>query len=165
MNHRKPTDVLRKEHEKVLQKMDDLERMVRCLDDKNAISGKLSELASFFNTDFRLHFAKEEEALFPVIESFLPRQGGPTGVMLIEHEDLRATNDRIQDAVKAYLGGPDSSKAKDNVQEHVSHFIGLLKEHIYKEDNILFSMADMHLDGAQGERIIRLFEEIEARVR
>lgn len=165
MNHRKPTDILREEHENVLQKLDEFERIMRRLDEKAAISEELRKLASFFNTDFWLHFAKEEEALFPVIESFIPREGGPTGVMLIEHEDLRATNDRIQEAVRRYLNVLNNSEEKDIIQEHVSHFIGLLREHIHKEDNILFRMADMHLDGTQGERIIQLFDEIEARSR
>lgn len=165
MNHRKPTDILREEHENVLQKLDDFERIISHLDEKAAISEELRELASFFNTDFWMHFAKEEEALFPVIESFIPRQGGPTGVMLNEHQDLRATNDRIQEAVDKYLKAPEFLEAKANIKEHVSHFIGLLREHIHKEDQILFRMADMHVDGTQGEKIIQLFDEIEARSR
>lgn len=165
MNHKKPTDILREEHENVLRKLDEFERIIRRLDEKNAISEELKELASFFKTDFWLHFAKEEDGLFPVIENFMPREGGPTGMMLIEHEDLRATNDRIQEAVDRYLNVPNDSEAKDNIQEHASHFIGLLREHIDKEDSILFRMADMHIDGTQGERIIRLFDEIEAKSR
>jgi hemerythrin-like domain-containing protein len=163
MTDKKATEILREEHENVLKKLDALEKVISNLDKKAEISAELKELASFFKTDFWVHFAKEEEALFPEIENFIPREGGPTGVMLIDHEDLRATNEQIQGAVDEYLREIDNSKAREMIREHGSHFIGLLREHINKEDSILFRMADMHLDGTQLDKIIKLFAEIEKR--
>ena len=158
---RKPTDILKEEHQNVLQKLDALEEVISHLDKKEEISAKLKELASFFKTDFWIHFAKEEEALFPEIEKFIPREGGPTGMMLIEHEDLRNTNAEFQPAVDVYLRDSDNSEAKGMIQGYGTHFIGVLRDHIDKENNILFMMADMHLDQTQIDKVIKLFHEIE----
>ncbi len=158
---KKPTEILKEEHQHVLQKLDALAEVISHLDKKEAISPKLKELASFFETDFWVHFTKEEEALFPEIERFIPREGGPTGMMLIEHEDLRNTNTEIQAAIEVYFRDADDLEAKGIIQEHGTHFIGLLRNHIDKEDNILFMMADMHLDQTQIDKVVGLFHEIE----
>ena len=162
-SEKKPTDILREEHENVLQKLDALEEIISHLDIKEEISTKLRELASFFNTDFWVHFAKEEEALFPEIEKFIPRESGPLGVMLMEHEELRNTNTELQPAIDVYLRDADNSEANGTIQRHGTHFIGLLRDHINKENNILFTMADMHLDQTQIDTVIKLFSDIEKR--
>ena len=69
---KKPTEILKEEHEQVLQKLGALEEVISHLDKKETVSAKLEELASFFKTDFWVHFTKEEEALFPEIERFIP---------------------------------------------------------------------------------------------
>ncbi len=158
---KKPTEILKEEHENVLQKLDSLEEVISHLDKKETISDKLKELASFFKTDFWIHFAKEEEALFPEIEKFIPRDGGPTGMMLIEHEDLRNTNTEIQQAIGVYLRDSDDLETKGMIQRYGTHFIELLRDHIDKENNILFMMADMHLDQRQMDNVIKLFDELE----
>ncbi len=158
---KKPTEILKEEHQNVLQKLDALEEVISHLDKKEEISPKLKELASFFETDFWIHFTKEEEALFPEIEKFIPREGGPTGMMLVEHEDLRNTNREFQPVIYDYLGDSGSAEIKRMIQEYGSHFIGVLRQHIDKEDNILFMMADMHLDQTQMDKVVKLFHEIE----
>jgi hemerythrin-like domain-containing protein len=159
---KKPTEILKEEHENVLQKLDALGEIIGHLDKKVEFSAKLEELASFFKTDFWVHFSKEEVALFPEMEEFIPRDGGPLGVMLSEHEDLRNTNTEFQQAVDLYLKDSDNSEAKGMIQRHGAHFIGTLREHIDKENNILFMMADMHLDETQIDKVIELFGKIES---
>jgi hemerythrin-like domain-containing protein len=160
-NEKKSTEILKEEHESVLQKLDELEEAVSHLDKKGEISAKLKALASFFDTDFWIHFTKEEEALFPEIEKFIPREGGPTGMMLSEHEDIRNTNTKVQQAINEYFRGSDNSKAEKMIQTYGTHFIGVLRDHIHKENDVLFIIADMHLDEAQTNRVIKLFREIE----
>ncbi len=162
-NNKRPTEILSEEHQAVLQKLDALERVVNNLDKRDEVSAELKELAAFFKTEFWVHFTKEEEALFLEIEQFAPREGGPTGMMLIEHEELRNTNTIIQQGVDEYLGGSNSEEVKREIREQATKFIGLLRTHIDKEDNILFRMADMHFDQAQIDKVIKLFHEIETR--
>ncbi len=161
-NGEKPTEILKEEHEHVLRKLEALEEVISHLDKKEEISAKLKELGSFFETDFWVHFSKEEEALFPEIERFIPREGGPTGMMLIEHEDLRNTNAKLQPVIEEYLRDSTNLEAKGMIQGYGSHFIGVLRDHIDKENNILFMMADMHLDQTQIDKVVKLFHEIES---
>ena len=156
-----PTEILEEEHDDVTQKLDALEEVTHHLDKKGEISAQLKELAAFFKTDFWIHFTKEEEALFPEIEKFMPRESGPVGVMLTEHEDLRNTNAEMQSVIDEYLRDADNSEAKGMIQRYGTHFIGVLRDHIAKENDILFMMADMHLDQAQVDKVLRLFHEIE----
>ncbi|MBI2851441.1 MAG: nitroreductase family protein [Chloroflexi bacterium] len=160
---KKPTQLLKDEHQAVLQKLTALEKVFGRLDEKEAISAELKELTSFFKTEFWVHFTKEEEALFPEIETFLflPRDAGPLGVMLMEHEDLRKTNDVIQKATAEYLAGSSGEATKKTLREQGSHFINVLRDHINKEDNILFMMADMHLSQQQIDKVAKLFLDIE----
>ncbi|MAE10638.1 MAG: hypothetical protein CL876_01730 [Dehalococcoidales bacterium] len=160
---KKPTELLKDEHQGVLQKLAALQRVIGQLDNKDEISAELKELAEFFKTEFWIHFTKEEEALFPEIGTFIPRESGPTGMMLVEHEELRSTNTVIQQAVDAYLRNSGGSDVKGTIQENGNRFIEVLRQHIDKEDNILFMMADMHFDQAQIDKVARLFHEIETR--
>ena len=158
---KKPTQLLKDEHKAVLQKLTAMEKVLGSLDKKEAISAELKELTTFFKAEFWVHFTKEEEALFPEIETFMPRDAGPLGVMLMEHEDLRKTNERVQQATAEYLGGSTGEATRKVLREQGAHFIGVLRDHINKEDNILFMMADMHLDQAQMEKVAKLFHEID----
>lgn len=163
IGQKKPTEMLKEEHEKVLQKLSALKEVIGHLDKKETISTTLKELAAFFKTDFWVHFAKEEEALFPEIEKFMPREGGPTGMMLIEHEDLRNTNARLQPAIDEYLRDSDNAETRGMIWKDGTHFIGVLRDHIAKENDILFMMADMHLDQTQMDKVVKLFHEIDMR--
>lgn len=157
-----PTDILKEEHLAVLQKLDTLEQAVRKLDEKGSVSPTLKQMASFFERDFWVHFDKEENALFPEMETFMPRDAGPIGVMLYEHEDLRKTNQEMQKAIASYIADPAGSRADGDVRKYVTHFVGLLRDHISKEDGILFVMAEQHLDVAQMAKVDKGFARIDA---
>ncbi len=158
---KKPTELLADEHKAVLQKLTTMERVLGNLDKKEQITAELTELTSFFKTDFWVHFTKEEEALFPEMETFISRNEGPIGVMLEEHEDLRKTNETIQQVASDYLAGTASEEAKRTLREQGTHFIGVLRGHIDKEDNVLFSMAEAHLNPGQMDKIAGLFHKID----
>lgn len=157
---KKPTDILREEHQSVLGKLAALEAVIAHLEGKQEGQAKLRELTSFFSTEFWVHFTKEEEALFPEIEKFLPRNMGPIGVMLMEHEELRNTNAKLQQATDGYLKDPANAGHSSAVRTLGTRFVESLRDHIHKEDNILFAMADMHLDETQIERVNKLFDKI-----
>ena len=160
-SHKTPTEMLKEDHQHVLKKLDALEEITHHLDKKGEVSAKLKDLAAFFKTEFWVHFTKEEEALFPEIDKFIPRESGPIGVMLIEHEDLRKTNSQLQPAIAAYLRDSDNAEARGVIQRDGAHFVELLRNHIDKEDNILFMMADMHLNQAKIDKVAKLFAKIE----
>ena len=157
---KKPTEMLKEEHQGVLKKLTAFEGVIGRLD-KRADLAELKELAAFFKTEFWGHFDKEEQALFPEFDSFMPHGSGPIAVMLEEHRVLRETNEVMQEAIARYLKGADDAATKKTITDNVSHFINFLRSHINKEDTILFMMADMHLDQRQMEKVARLFHDMD----
>lgn len=162
INLKKPTEILKGEHEDVLRKLSELENVFRRLDKKEEVAAPLQELTAFFETDFWVHFAKEEEALFPELEKFIPRDMGPIGVMLAEHDDLRNTNAEFQKLVPEYLDGKAGAETRGQIKKYGTRFIVVLRDHIHKENDILFMMADMHLDEKQQDTVSRHFDKIVA---
>jgi hemerythrin-like domain-containing protein len=156
-----PTEILKEEHVAVLAKLAALEDILKNLDKREQVSAGLKELAAFFEVDFWVHFDKEERALFPEFDSFMPHGVGPLAAMLDEHELLRDTNTVVQEAVAKYLAGDDSAETVGTIRQDGMHFIEFLRGHITKEDGLLFRMAEMHLNQQQNEKVARLFSEMD----
>ncbi len=119
------------------------------------------ELINFFRefTD-KCHHGKEEASLFPKLElKGIPREGGPIGVMLVEHELGRSYVRAIKDSVEKYYSGKE--EAKEDILENAVAYVRLLREHIFKEDNILFNMARAVLDSEDLKELSEEFEHIE----
>ena len=111
----------------------------------------------------KCHHGKEERELFPAMEKAgIPRQGGPIGVMLLEHDQGRGFIRAMSEAADRF--GKGEATAKGELVAAVGGYVQLLRSHIYKEDNILFPMADSVLPPAEQTRLLQAFENIEANV-
>ena len=98
------------------------------------------------------HHAKEEVHLFPALEAAgMPREGGPVGVMLREHEIGRTHVGMMADHLSAAADGDNPARA--TVVEHALAYADLLEAHIQKEDGILFNMADRLLTPPDQQRL------------
>ena len=89
----KPTEILSGEHRIIEQVLDCLEKIAQNCATEGRLDRTSAEQALDFFRNFadRCHHGKEETHLFPAMEAKgFPRQGGPTGVMLSEHEQGRA---------------------------------------------------------------------------
>ena len=84
---------------------------------------------------------KEEEALFPVLGNYIGTETGPVHIMLIEHKNSR----ELSSEFKLKINGYQQSKDFKAITDIGNSFIKLLSEHIDKEENILFNMADIQL--------------------
>ncbi len=150
-----PTAMLRHEHEVILRALALFERIGRGLEAGQAVDLKaLTWLREFFSTFAdRCHHGKEEQHLFPALERYgVPREGGPVGVMLQEHEEGRAF-------LRAMTTGDDRK-----VAEAIRGYTALLRAHIDKENEILFPLAEQVLPEEQMEKLGRAFEAVEAAV-
>jgi hemerythrin-like domain-containing protein len=107
------------------------------------------------------HHFKEEKVLFPALEEHgIPRDGGPVGMMLLEHEEGRSYVRGMAAAlVQIEEGDPSAANALfDNAKQYVR----LLREHIQKEDEILFRMADEVISADEQKQLLAAFAEHEA---
>jgi hemerythrin-like domain-containing protein len=152
----KATDFLMDEHRVIEQVLNCLEKLAdRCqAGEKLDRISALEALAFFRNFADRCHHGKEEGHLFPLLEARgLGRQGGPTGVMLHEHEEGRGLVAAMARAVE--------QDAPLEFERQARAYIGLLREHIRKEDHCLFPMAAGILSSTDAESLAQRFEQVE----
>jgi hemerythrin-like domain-containing protein len=136
------TALLKEEHDLILRGLAVLEKVAaRLADCKPVARETVEKLVEFFrNFADRCHHGKEEVMLFPALEEAgLPREGGPTGVMVYEHEEGRACVRGIAGAAARLAADP---AAAGEIVQHARQFISLLRAHIDKENDVLFIMAD-----------------------
>ena len=87
------------------------------------------------------HHEKEEKILFPALadKGFSPSQG-PVAVMLSEHIQGRNYVKEMAGYITLYK--KNDRQALENVFINMAGYVDLLRNHIAKENNILFRMAD-----------------------
>ncbi|MEM3522491.1 MAG: hemerythrin domain-containing protein [Candidatus Bathyarchaeia archaeon] len=122
------------------------------------VLNKLLDFIKFFAD--KCHHGKEEEVLFPTLEAKgIPKEGGPIGVMLAEHEEGRGYVKALSEFVKRYCDGDKT--AIDGIIANALSYTNLLAQHIQKEDNILYPMGENFLSKKDHEELIEKFEKIE----
>lgn len=159
----KATQVLRDEHEGILAMLAVVEAAAyRPRDGKSVLPDLMTNAVDFFR-DFadKCHHSKEEKELFPtLVEHGLPNQGGPVGVMLAEHAQGRAFIRGMGQAVEKYAAG--NASAVSALVDNTLSYVKLLREHIAKENGVLFPMADGILNEHEQGKLYDAFERIEA---
>lgn len=122
---------LRSDHQIILTQLDDLEAVIN----QPAVDHqKVEEFLHFTETFAEPHHQKEEQVLFPALEKKgMPREGGPIGMMLWEHTAKREYLAKMREALK--------ENNEDKLKENTQAMIALLREHIFKENNILYPCA------------------------
>ncbi len=88
----------------------------------------------------KIHNIKEEKFLFPRMgERGAPIEGGPIGVMLLEHEMERTLLAKMQMGLDSLATASDDKKAVF-VKEGLE-YLTIRAEHIWKENDILYNMG------------------------
>ena len=105
------------------------------------------------------HHKKEEGILFKaMVGNGVPAEGWPVGVMLYEHERERAFARAIRTAALRLAADPSARRA---VIHNARGYSSMLKQHIQKEDEVLFPMADRFIPLEKQEQVTKAFETIE----
>ena len=154
---------LREEHQVISKVLDCFEIALGEAREAGALDGPIFEKFVDFFRGFadQCHHCKEEDRLFPVLVlAGIPKEGGPIGCMLAEHEQARAFVRAIAERLEA--AGRGDGAAIDALIEHGEMFIDLMRNHIAKENDVLFNMADGILDESQIERLSRSYDDAEA---
>lgn len=97
------------------------------------------------------HLAMEEEVLFPAFEERTSMSAGPTQVMRMEHEQMRALIDDMAAAAEAgnmsaYLGASETLNM-------------LMQQHNLKEESMLYPMSDRAL-GADSAAVLHSMKAV-----
>ena len=138
-----PTEVLMEEHRLILAVLDSLEEAAGRLDSGEQIDPEFFIDAAEFVSGFadKCHHGKEEDILFVAMTARdMPQDSGPVAVMLAEHDEGRRYTAGFRAAAEQMKQG-DSDVTADVVR-NVFDYVNLLREHIIKEEDVLFPMVE-----------------------
>ncbi len=111
----------------------------------------------------RFHHAKEEDILFKaLINNGMPKDNSPVAAMLMEHDQGRSYVRAMESAVHETQSG-----RKDTCQVIATNalaYAALLRDHIAKEDDILYPLAERVLPEAVRPGIVAGYQAAEAMV-
>src|SRR3990172_6268206 len=97
------TEALKKDHRLIEKMLDILQKTAKKLDQGGDAPAEALKNVSVFIKTFadNYHHGKEEELLFKAMEEKgFPREGGPIGVMLIEHDEGRGYSHALAESIE-----------------------------------------------------------------
>src|SRR6266702_6076825 len=110
----------------------------------------------------RFHHAKEEDVLFEaLVKNGMPREHSPIAAMLMEHDQGRAFVKAMETAALEAL---DRQPGREQIiADNALAYAALLREHIAKEDEILYPLAERVLPDTMRDDIVAGYSAAEAR--
>jgi len=158
----KPTDQLKSEHEGIKLMLEILSVVCAKLKSGQDLNQehftKMLEFLKVFVD--KCHHGKEEDLLFPAMEEAgVLKEDGPIGVMLMEHNQGRGYIKGMSEAFDRFKKEDRNASAK--IVENGESYIALLTQHIYKENNVLFPMADKVSSKTIQDDLEEEFEKLE----
>ncbi len=153
-----PTETLKHEHQVILLVLKGAEAEARRIDRTGKVDkDKVAKMVEFFrNFVDRCHHTKEEKHLFQRMRSSVRQAAGPVSVMLHEHDEGRREVKLLSEALESSAPG-----AAGAVRDHLLAYAELLRQHIAKEDNVLYPLADEGLSAEDQRALADAFEQVE----
>ena len=158
------TQVMVEEHKLILRMIALLENNVERMEaGKFRDWGFILDAVDFIrNYADRFHHAKEEDVLFKaLVDNGMPRDNSPVAAMLLAHDHGRAFVRDMEEAAYKAQGG--ESGQIPVIAENARAYIELLRDHIDKEDTILYPLAERVLPDAPRPAMVEAYRRAEAR--
>lgn len=162
-----PTHILRAEHRQIEERLEDLSAALRQLGTRRPdphMLDSIEAIAGYIDREMALHHRKEEDCLFPFLMEFLATENLRLDARIADHENLEIMNERFKEALAECRRSEHASRAAFAAQllrGYGLYIVHLVREHLLKEDQILFLVADEYLTEEQEARILEQFAELE----
>ncbi len=138
------TTSLRRDHDLIEKVIKSMETTAQLLESGTKIPASILNPVIDFSKNFTdvCHHTKEEKSLFPALgKAGMPTNMGPIAKMLMEHEETRKIGNRIEESADNYFKTDNATQLISDMKEYVEH----VTEHLWKENNRLFMMAEARL--------------------
>jgi hemerythrin-like domain-containing protein len=152
---------LRAEHQLIQRVLNAMATEAIRVADGNPLNGIFVLCALEFIRKFAdgIHHRKEETILFARMEQVgVPRDGGPIGAMLDEHDQVREMVAAIE--LKLDLAMHGDGETMPALVRTIRDAVVLWRAHIEREDHVLFPMADQLFNDRQKAEILAAFSEM-----
>ena len=160
------TEELKDEHKVIIRMLDVVEALCGRFAEGKSVSPQYLDQAVDFIRRFadKCHHGKEQDILFPMmVKKGFPLNTGPIAVMVLEHDQGRAFVKGLDAAVQRLKAGNED--AVPEITRNAMAYVALLREHIDKEDNILYPMGDRVLTPEDNRALLDEFERVEETVK
>jgi len=152
----KTSKILVEEHKNILKVADAIEKECNELKKGKGVDENFFKKAVYFIRNYadKFHHAKEEEILFKEMLKDSVQECmhcNPIDQMLQEHDIGR-------NFVKGIIEGMDK-KNKNKIIESGNGFVQLIREHIFKEDHVLYPMCDEALNKKVQSSMLKKFDK------
>jgi len=149
------------EHELIERVMAVLKKNIEGLESGKHDPTQLTRVLDFL-LEFgdKVHNKKEEDHLFPLMQQHgIPVEGGPLGVMLMEHKAERELLGRMMLQVPklSELGADELAKFRQEGME----YLRIRAEHIWKENDVLYNMGRQMIPPEEASALIDSFNAID----
>jgi hemerythrin-like domain-containing protein len=158
----KATEILVSEHVVIGRVIGTMEQAVQASAVGKAVHPDFFINAADFIRGFAdgCHHRKEEKVLFKAMaQSGVAVQGGPIGVMLNEHEQGRELTRAMRNGAEKWKNGQDEGRLE--ALKAAGRYVLLLRQHISKENNVLFPLANRLIPVENQEQVAEDFEKVE----
>ncbi len=157
-----PTQIMETEHRNIEAVVRALGGVAAALEKgQRADAAMLATAVEFFRVYAdKLHHGKEETRFFPLlVKRGVPPQGCPIGGLNHEHEKGRALVCSLAEQAPAYAQGKPGAEA--GLLETLRGIVDLYQNHIWKEDTMVFPMADKVLTAADQHELRESFAGVD----
>jgi len=140
------------EHDKILEFLTQLEEINTKIQKIESYDNSLEEIESLKTVVFNIldaenHHQREEKVLFAEMED--RKITGPTRIMRMEHEDLRSKKELLKVAAEN-VSKLTFNEFKEKADETAKYIIFNMRDHIFKENYILYPTA---IESIKGKKI------------
>ncbi|HJV36835.1 hemerythrin domain-containing protein [Geomonas sp.] len=156
------TQRLKDEHQLILRMLALLEENARLTEEGSFRDYRfyLDGVDFIRNYADRFHHAKEEDVLFEaLIDNGMPRANSPVAAMLMEHDLGREFVKGMEEAATRALNG--EAGQEEAIVANARGYLELLRDHISKEDGILYPLAERVLPEEKRDAILEGYHAAE----
>ena len=158
----RPTEILTEEHNcvKVILRVLDV-MCVKLKAGEKVEPGHIEGAVDFIkNFADRAHHMKEEDLLFPAMEAAgVSKEKSLVDAITTEHDLGRGHVRGLTDALSLYSIGDNGAGLM--IAENAAKYVKLIKDHIAREEDIVFPLADRHLSDDSQRDLAARFDKID----
>lgn len=136
---------LKRDHERVLRDVAELERALERTPRTERRLAEVGRVLAMLEHQFQTHMAAEDEVLYPAIAQTIPPSAGSLEPLHDEHAELRQMLFRLQSTLRERR----SADRDEQIAVQVHDLADLLRLHIRKEESLVFHVAARLLDAVE----------------